>query len=100
MMLIDHVMHNGGMVLVIARWMTGGWKVVVSMLQVSDEGIYSCLIANKAGELRHNITLTVLIPPSIKAGQRNQTVVSGLQTSLSCVAKGKPTPTITWSKVQ
>jgi len=69
--------------------------------QVSDEGVYTCLATNKAGDVSVNITLNVFIPPSISTTglSPNSSVVLGLQTAIDCPAKGKPTPQIKWYRV-
>ena len=66
-----------------------------------DEGVYTCMATNKAGDRTINITLNVLIPPRISTVSvpSNSSVILGFQTAIDCPASGKPLPKITWYKV-
>ncbi|XP_067940287.1 hemicentin-1-like [Watersipora subatra] len=77
-----------------------GRQLRLHNVQLSDEAVYTCLATNKAGDDRLNVTLNVLIPPSISTDglQPNSSVVKGLRTAIECPVKGKPEPNITWYK--
>ncbi|KAI1891477.1 hypothetical protein AGOR_G00144220 [Albula goreensis] len=70
----------------------------IAFAQPSDTGRYTCTAANVAGSSSLEMSLTVQIPPSIRAGQLEQSVVENSQALLSCVTDGVPQPVISWEK--
>ncbi|KAI7799480.1 hemicentin-1 isoform X1 [Triplophysa rosa] len=70
----------------------------VAFAQPGDMGRYTCTAANVAGSISLVMSLTVQIPPSIRSGESEVSVVENTQALLSCVAEGVPQPTITWEK--
>ncbi|KAK0404397.1 hypothetical protein QR680_017438 [Steinernema hermaphroditum] len=68
--------------------------------QVEDEGTYSCSVKNEAGETRIDFRLVVNTSPVIGMLEKdkNRTVVENGTMTISCVATGKPEPTIEWYK--
>uniref|UniRef100_A0A672ZF36 Zgc:165604 n=1 Tax=Sphaeramia orbicularis TaxID=375764 RepID=A0A672ZF36_9TELE len=77
--------------------------IVLNDTQVSDAGIYRCMVNNPPetadpgiGEL----ALTVLAPPSLPVCQWDGDVDMGGSVTLSCTVKeGTPTPEIHWEKL-
>ncbi|OCT57560.1 hypothetical protein XELAEV_18003341mg [Xenopus laevis] len=80
----------------------GGTTMVVNFLKrinsvsIDDEGVYTCVATNFAGEGRQDVVLTVLVPPNIEPSDVNQTVVENLPASFECLASGSPLPIVSW----
>ncbi|ROL43461.1 Hemicentin-1, partial [Anabarilius grahami] len=70
----------------------------IAFAQPGDTGRYTCTAANVAGTTSLEMSLTVHIPPSIRVGESEVSVVENTQALLTCVADGVPQPTITWEK--
>ncbi|CAJ0583049.1 unnamed protein product, partial [Mesorhabditis spiculigera] len=64
--------------------------------RLSDEGEYSCVAANSAGNVTQKIQLYVGVPPKITDKPRRVVVKEGESTELWCEAVGVPPPTIMW----
>ncbi|XP_054077069.1 hemicentin-2 isoform X2 [Rissa tridactyla] len=80
--------------------LSGGWMLRLSHAQAQDGGHYSCLASNVAGEARRHFYVEVLVPPRIENADDEETtkVPEGHPVTWSCLAAGKPQPTITWLK--
>ncbi|KAL1455558.1 hypothetical protein WDU94_009646, partial [Cyamophila willieti] len=64
---------------------------------VSERGVYTCVVTNKAGEISRKVNFTVLKPPTIdEHGPEKISVVQGKSVSLFCISSGYPTPKISW----
>ncbi|KAB5548904.1 hypothetical protein PHYPO_G00061050 [Pangasianodon hypophthalmus] len=74
-----------------------GSELTIKDVKKLDEGDYTCIARNKAGEKQEEISLKVFVQPKITY-LKNQTA-SELeeQTVLTCEATGDPTPSIMWS---
>ncbi|XP_051581270.1 hemicentin-1-like isoform X1 [Myxocyprinus asiaticus] len=70
----------------------------IAFAQPGDTGRYTCTAANVAGTISLEMSLTVQIPPSIRGGESEVSVVENTQALLSCVSEGVPQPTISWEK--
>ncbi|KAK2908097.1 hemicentin-1 isoform X2 [Channa argus] len=70
----------------------------IAYIQPTDTGRYTCTAANAAGTVSLEMSLTVQIPPSIRGGEQEVTVVENSQTQLLCVAVGVPQPSMSWEK--
>ncbi|EFO26419.1 hypothetical protein LOAG_02064 [Loa loa] len=66
--------------------------------KLHDEGMYSCVAINPAGNATQIQQLYVGVPPRITEKPRRITVKSGQQAELWCEAVGIPKPHITWLK--
>ncbi|CAB1323870.1 unnamed protein product, partial [Coregonus sp. 'balchen'] len=66
--------------------------------QPGDTGRYTCTAANAAGTSSLEMSLTVQIPPSIRGGELEVSVVENSQAQMACVAEGVPQPTLSWEK--
>nr|XP_032653549.1 hemicentin-2 isoform X2 [Chelonoidis abingdonii] len=75
-----------------------GSLLQIEKVDVVDEGIYSCVATNPAGEGRRDVRLKVLVPPNIEPGEVNQTVPETFPASFECLASGMPTPNVSWYK--
>ncbi|XP_075041291.1 hemicentin-2 [Mixophyes fleayi] len=73
-----------------------GPKLQIESLSVDDEGVYTCVAVNEAGEGRQDVVLNVLVPPNIEPTDVNQTVVENLPATLECLASGSPVPVVSW----
>uniref|UniRef100_A0A671M753 Neural cell adhesion molecule 1-like n=1 Tax=Sinocyclocheilus anshuiensis TaxID=1608454 RepID=A0A671M753_9TELE len=62
-----------------------------------DEGDYTCIAKNKAGESEQELSLKVFVQPKITYLESQTTTEMDEQVTLTCEATGDPTPTITWS---
>ncbi|KAL4604910.1 hypothetical protein GN956_G25462 [Arapaima gigas] len=74
-----------------------GSEMIIKNVKKVDEGDYTCIAKNKAGEKEAEVSLNVFVQPKITY-LKNQTA-SELeeQVTLTCEATGDPTPTIVWS---
>ncbi|CAJ1060969.1 hemicentin-1 [Xyrichtys novacula] len=70
----------------------------IAFIQPSDTGRYTCTAANVAGTVSLEMSLTVHIPPSIRGGEPEVSVVENSQAQLVCVAEGVPQPSLSWEK--
>ncbi|XP_052221507.1 cell adhesion molecule DSCAM-like isoform X2 [Dreissena polymorpha] len=68
----------------------------ITSVQVSDSGTYTCQASNVAGDVENSGTLEVLVLPYFTTKPENVTATSGMNVTLSCVAGGYPSPTLTW----
>ncbi|XP_041428394.1 hemicentin-2 isoform X1 [Xenopus laevis] len=73
-----------------------GPKLQINSVSIDDEGVYTCVATNFAGEGRQDVVLTVLVPPNIEPSDVNQTVVENLPASFECLASGSPLPIVSW----
>uniref|UniRef100_A0A8C6W1G7 Hemicentin 2 n=1 Tax=Nannospalax galili TaxID=1026970 RepID=A0A8C6W1G7_NANGA len=63
-----------------------------------DEGIYTCVATNLAGESNRDVALKVLVPPNIEPGPVNKAVLENASVTLECLASGVPPPDVSWFK--
>uniref|UniRef100_A0A673IBQ3 Hemicentin-1 n=1 Tax=Sinocyclocheilus rhinocerous TaxID=307959 RepID=A0A673IBQ3_9TELE len=70
----------------------------IAFAQAGHTGRYTCTAANVAGTTSLEMSLTVQIPPSIREGKSEVSVVENTQALLTCVADGVPQSIITWEK--
>uniref|UniRef100_A0A8D2KTM3 Hemicentin 1 n=1 Tax=Varanus komodoensis TaxID=61221 RepID=A0A8D2KTM3_VARKO len=75
-----------------------GQVVQLDGAQISDAGIYKCIVANAAGVAELFYSLQVHVPPSISGSDEMVTVVVNNLVRLECEARGIPLPILTWLK--
>ncbi|XP_034265503.1 hemicentin-1 isoform X1 [Pantherophis guttatus] len=81
------------------RLLSAGQVLRIVKAQVADAGMYTCIASNRAGVDNKHYSLQVYVPPSIdNGGETEVTVLKGNPVSLTCLANGIPTPTISWLK--
>nr|XP_009289831.1 neural cell adhesion molecule 1b isoform X16 [Danio rerio] len=74
-----------------------GSEMTVLDVTKLDEGDYTCIAKNKAGESEQELSLKVFVQPKITYLESQTTTEMDEQVTLTCEATGDPTPTITWS---
>ncbi|CAH2316004.1 hemicentin-2 [Pelobates cultripes] len=75
---------------------SSGAKLQIKSISLDDEGVYTCVATNPAGEGRQDVFLNVLVPPNIEPTDVNHTVVENLPASLECLISGSPFPLVSW----
>ncbi|XP_072488821.1 hemicentin-2 isoform X7 [Notamacropus eugenii] len=73
-----------------------GDSLQIEKVDLRDEGIYTCMATNLAGEAKRDVVLKVMVPPNIEPGLVNKAVLENTSVSLECLASGVPTPRISW----
>nr|XP_055052248.1 neural cell adhesion molecule 1b isoform X6 [Misgurnus anguillicaudatus] len=74
-----------------------GSEMTVLDVTKLDEGDYTCIATNKAGESEQELSLKVFVQPKITFLESQTTTEMDEKVTLTCEATGDPTPTITWS---
>ncbi|XP_069980591.1 protein sax-3 [Penaeus vannamei] len=74
--------------------------LVISQAVEEDSASYVCRARNAAGARESTPTkLTIMTPPWFEERPANVTVASGVVVELACRARGSPTPTVTWRRL-
>ncbi|XP_045778362.1 hemicentin-1-like [Maniola jurtina] len=74
--------------------------VVIPRVQLSDEGLYTCVASNTKSSSNITYEVNVKAPPTIFNTLRDKTIeaVKGdLVLRLPCIVEGRPKPTVTWT---
>uniref|UniRef100_A0A3B3ZZV8 Uncharacterized protein n=1 Tax=Periophthalmus magnuspinnatus TaxID=409849 RepID=A0A3B3ZZV8_9GOBI len=74
-----------------------GSELLVRDVKKVDEGEYTCIARNKAGETSQEVSLKVFVPPKITFLNNQSASEFDEQVTLTCEASGDPTPSILWS---
>ncbi|XP_062242226.1 neural cell adhesion molecule 1b isoform X9 [Platichthys flesus] len=74
-----------------------GSEITIMDVTKLDEGDYTCIAKNKAGETAQELSLRVFVKPRITFIVNQSTSEMEEQVTLTCEASGDPTPTINWS---
>ncbi|OWK57262.1 Hemicentin-1 [Lonchura striata] len=82
------------------RILSGGQTLRLSPVGVADEGHYTCVVTNAAGEARKDFYLSVLVPPGIvgENALEDVKVKEKHRVTLTCEVTGNPMPQVTWLK--
>uniref|UniRef100_A0A8C9N6Y6 Hemicentin-1 n=1 Tax=Serinus canaria TaxID=9135 RepID=A0A8C9N6Y6_SERCA len=82
------------------RILSGGRTLRLSPVGVADEGHYTCVVTNAAGEARKDFYLSVLVPPGIvgENALEDVKVKEKHRVTLTCEVTGNPMPQVTWLK--
>uniref|UniRef100_A0A8C4R3X0 Ig-like domain-containing protein n=1 Tax=Eptatretus burgeri TaxID=7764 RepID=A0A8C4R3X0_EPTBU len=80
------------------RILPGGRTLEFLHVRVNDAGLYRCMASNMEGKAQKNISLSILVPPSINGSERaiELNVVEGDDIILQCLASGIPQPSLYW----
>uniref|UniRef100_A0A3P9BCK2 Neural cell adhesion molecule 1b n=1 Tax=Maylandia zebra TaxID=106582 RepID=A0A3P9BCK2_9CICH len=73
-----------------------GSEMTIMDVTKLDEGEYTCIAKNKAGETEKELSLKVFVKPNITYIINQTATEMEEQVTLTCEASGDPTPTITW----
>ncbi|NXX95340.1 HMCN1 protein, partial [Centropus bengalensis] len=82
------------------RVLSGGRTLRLTHTSVAEEGQYTCIVTNAAGEVRKDFYLSVLVPPGI-VGENTLEDVKVKErhgVTLTCEVTGNPVPQIAWIK--
>ncbi|XP_068457208.1 neural cell adhesion molecule 1a isoform X3 [Clinocottus analis] len=74
-----------------------GSELLIKGVKKVDEGDYTCIAKNKAGEKTEEVSLNVFVKPRITYLNNQTALEFDEQVTLTCEALGDPTPTISWS---
>lgn len=74
-----------------------GSELLIRNVKKVDEGEYTCIARNKAGEKSQEVSLKVFVPPKITYLNNQSALEFDEQVTLTCEASGDPTPNILWS---
>ncbi|XP_043997257.1 neural cell adhesion molecule 1a isoform X5 [Gambusia affinis] len=73
-----------------------GSELVIKEVKKVDEGDYTCIAKNKAGEKTEEVSLNVFVLPNITYFNNETASEFDEEVTLTCEASGDPTPTISW----
>ncbi|XP_072303045.1 neural cell adhesion molecule 1a isoform X7 [Eucyclogobius newberryi] len=74
-----------------------GSELLIRDVTKVDEGEYTCIARNKAGEQSQEVSLKVFVPPKITFLNNQSASEFDELVTLTCEASGDPTPSIQWS---
>lgn len=74
-----------------------GSELLIKDVRKVDEGDYTCIAKNKAGEKAEEVSLNVFVQPKITYLNNQSASEFDDQVTLTCEASGDPTPNIIWS---
>uniref|UniRef100_A0A3Q3B244 Neural cell adhesion molecule 1a n=1 Tax=Kryptolebias marmoratus TaxID=37003 RepID=A0A3Q3B244_KRYMA len=73
-----------------------GSELIIKDVKKVDEGDYTCIAKNKAGEKTEEVSLNVFVIPNITYFNNQTASEFDEEVTLTCEASGDPTPTISW----
>uniref|UniRef100_A0A8C2UJN2 Hemicentin-1 n=1 Tax=Coturnix japonica TaxID=93934 RepID=A0A8C2UJN2_COTJA len=79
-------------------FLSKGQVLEIEGAQISDTGVYKCVVVNTAGTAELTYSLQVHVPPSISDSSDTVTAVVNNLVRLECEARGIPAPILTWLK--
>ncbi|KAM8834786.1 neural cell adhesion molecule 1-like isoform 3-T3 [Synchiropus picturatus] len=74
-----------------------GSELVIKDVIKVDEGDYTCIAKNKAGEKREEVSLNVFVQAKVTYLNNQSATEFDDEVTMTCEASGDPTPTISWS---
>ncbi|CAM9592142.1 unnamed protein product [Lampetra fluviatilis] len=70
----------------------------IAFARRSDAARYTCTAANAAGSTSSHTKLVVHVPPSVREGAAQLTVLEHGRLELTCAVDGLPEPTVSWER--
>ncbi|KAI1722962.1 immunoglobulin i-set domain-containing protein [Ditylenchus destructor] len=75
-------------------------KIVIHSARLSDNGEYTCIVKNDAGQAQKKYVVNILERPHfMDTSNTHYSVIEGGSVALDCLVTGTPRPKITWTKV-
>ncbi|XP_039417870.1 hemicentin-2 [Corvus cornix cornix] len=80
--------------------LSAGHILRISQAQVSDAGLYTCIVSSRAGVADRSFVLQIQVPPVLESPESSeeQMVAEGSDVTFTCKATGSPAPSVTWLK--
>ncbi|XP_048772936.2 hemicentin-1-like isoform X2 [Ostrea edulis] len=75
-----------------------GRQLLLTNAQLLDEGEYTCLVTNPAGNASVDFSVSVQVPPTIEDGPTRVVGIVNTRVDLSCNSIGLPVPKVKWEK--
>ncbi|CAI4229355.1 unnamed protein product [Auanema sp. JU1783] len=75
-----------------------GRVLMLSGIQTSQEGRYTCKAENKAGKAEADTYLQITAPPRVQMQAEEMKVVAGRGVTIRCEVFGNPAPSVEWHK--
>ncbi|XP_026111336.1 limbic system-associated membrane protein-like [Carassius auratus] len=72
------------------------YSLRIQKVDVFDEGPYTCSIQTKQQPKTSQVYLIIQVPPVIYKVSEDITINEGSNVTLTCLANGRPDPSITW----
>ncbi|XP_054704630.1 hemicentin-2 isoform X1 [Grus americana] len=79
---------------------SAGHVLRISQAQLSDAGLYTCVVSSQAGVVDRSFILQIRVPPVLESSESSeeQMVAEGSSITFTCEAAGSPAPAVTWLK--
>ncbi|XP_063265782.1 hemicentin-2 isoform X3 [Prinia subflava] len=80
--------------------LSAGHILRISQAQLSDAGLYTCIVSSRAGVADRSFVLQIQVPPVLESPESSeeQVVAEGSDVTFTCEATGSPAPSVTWLK--
>ncbi|TRZ13268.1 hypothetical protein HGM15179_013842 [Zosterops borbonicus] len=80
--------------------LSAGHILRISQAQLSDAGLYTCIVSSRAGVTDRSFVLQIQVPPVLESPESSeeQMVAEGSDVTFTCKATGSPAPSVTWLK--
>ncbi|XP_043857120.1 neuronal growth regulator 1 [Dromiciops gliroides] len=75
------------------------YSLQIQNVDVTDDGPYTCSVQTQHTPRTMQVHLTVQVPPKIYDISTDMTVNEGTNVTLTCLATGKPEPSISWRHI-
>ncbi|XP_073449846.1 neuronal growth regulator 1 isoform X3 [Aquarana catesbeiana] len=75
------------------------YNLRIQKVQISDDGPYTCSVQTEHNPRTVHVQLTVQVSPKIYDISPSMIVNEGTNVSLTCLASGKPDPSISWRHI-
>ncbi|KAM9325914.1 neuronal growth regulator 1 [Gastrophryne carolinensis] len=75
------------------------YSLRIQKVDISDDGMYTCSVQTEHSPKTKQVHLTVQVSPRIFDISPNMIVNEGTNVSLTCLATGKPEPSISWRHI-